>query len=145
MAEIPADRSDPTPEQVLYARVLEIGSYVGLLCLLVTFALYVTGLIPPYIPVDDLPEYWCMSVGDEEGEYLHEAEIPDGWGWVGMLRYGDFLNFIGVAILAGVTVVCYLSIVPSLLRNKDGVYALLALLEAVVLIVAASGVIEIGH
>jgi hypothetical protein len=133
--------TEPTPAQVLYARILEIGMYVGLACLFVTFALYASGLMGPYIPKDDLSQYWTQSVH----EYLEETGIETGWSWVTMLGYGDFLNFVGIAILAGATIVCYLSIVPLLIRSKDYVYALLALLEVAILTVAASGIIEVGH
>jgi hypothetical protein len=132
---------DPSPEQVLYARVLEKGMYIGLLCLFVTFAIYLSGILKPYIPLNDLPQHWPKNVHD----YVTEARIQTGWGWLGMLGYGDFLNFVGVAILAGVTILCYLSIVPTLLRRKDFLYAVLALLEALILTVAASGIIEVGH
>jgi hypothetical protein len=62
-----------------------------------------------------------------------------------MVRYGDFLNFIGIAILAGVTLLCYVSILPLLLRKGDYIYAVLALLEVIVLLGAASGIISAGH
>jgi hypothetical protein len=62
-----------------------------------------------------------------------------------MLMYGDFINFIGVAVLAGVSIFCYLAIVPLLLKNNDKVYAVLALLEVVVLSLAASGLLKVGH
>ena len=45
---------EPSPEQVFYARVLEIGMYVGLGCLLVTFVVYASGVMENYIPLDDL-------------------------------------------------------------------------------------------
>jgi hypothetical protein len=61
------------------------------------------------------------------------------------LGYGDFVNFIGIAILAGITVPCYLSIVPLLLKKKDTTYVILVLLEVIVLCVAASGVINVGQ
>ena len=131
---------EPTPEQLRYAGVLAKGMYAGLACLFVTFALYVLGIMKPYIPLEELPKYWTKSAH----EYLTEARIDTGWSWVGMLRYGDFVNFIGIAGLAGVTVFCYLSIVPLLLRSKDKVYAILVLIEAIVLAVAASGIIEVG-
>jgi len=130
-----------TPEQLRYARVLEIGMLIGLIILLVTFAIYTFGIMKPYIPLEDLPRFWSMNVDD----YLHQANIQNGWAWVGFLAYGDFINFIGVAVLAGVTIVCYLSIVPVLVKNKDGIYAVLAVLEALVLFLAASGVISGGH
>lgn len=131
---------EATPEQVLYAKLLEKGMLVGLIMLFVTFAIYALGIIEPYVPVEKLSSYWGLSVT----EYLQALEIPAGWGWVGMLGYGDFLNFIGVAVLAGITIICYLAIIPTLLKSNDKVYAFLALLEAIVLTVAASGILGSG-
>ena len=131
---------EATPEQILYARLLEKGMYIGLLILLITFGLYAFGVMDPYIPLDKISEYWAMNVND----YLHHADIKAGWAWVGMLKYGDFVNFIGIAILAGVTILCYAAIVPTLLKNKDRVYAVLAILEVIILTVAASGILGVG-
>jgi len=50
-----------------------------------------------------------------------------------------------VAILAGVTILCYLSIIPILLRQRDWVYAVLALFEVLILALAASGILAVGH
>jgi hypothetical protein len=132
---------EPTPEQRRYAQVLEKGMYAGLVCLFVSFTLYVSGIMQPLIPLEELSGYWSHSVH----EYLEETGIEAGWGWVKMLGYGDFINFVGVAFLAGVTVPCYLAIIPLLLRGKDTVYVVLALLEVAVLVVAASGIVGAGH
>ena len=144
MADTP-EKSDvsleASPEQVLYAAILEKGMYVGLLILFITYIIYVFGILDPYIPLSEISKYWSMNVD----QYLHEANVHSGWAWMGMLKYGDFLNFIGVAILAGVTIMCYLRIVPTLLRNNDTVYAVLAILEAVILAAAASGLVAGGH
>ncbi|MBW2060424.1 MAG: DUF1634 domain-containing protein [Deltaproteobacteria bacterium] len=129
------------PEQVRYAGILEKGMYLGLGILLFTFAIYALGIIKPYIPTDEISRYWGLNVHD----YLLQTDIKNGWGWLGMLRYGDFINFIGIAILAGVTIICYLAIVPVLFKNNDRIYAVLALLEAVILSLAASGILAVGH
>jgi len=129
-----------TPEQILYAKILEIGMYFGLLILFITFGLYTLGVMDPYIPLDKISEYWSMNVND----YLHHANIKAGWAWAGMLKYGDFVNFIGIATLAGVTILCYAAIIPTLLKNNDRVYAVLALLEVIILSVAASGILKVG-
>ena len=131
---------EATPEQLLYAKILERGMYFGLLILLITFGLYAFGIMDPYIPLDKISKYWSMNVND----YLHHANIKSGWAWVGMLKYGDFVNFIGIATLAGVTILCYAAIVPTLLKNKDTVYAIIAILEVIVLTVAASGILGAG-
>jgi hypothetical protein len=141
MADRPEAKLEAGPEQVRYASILEKGMYIGLLILFITFVIYAFGLMKPYIPKDKISSCWVMSVHD----YLECTNIRTGWSWVEMLKYGDFLNFIGIAILAGVTIICYLAITPLLLRNKDKVYAVLAILEAAILALAASGILAVGH
>jgi len=41
--------------------------------------------------------------------------------------------------------VCYLAIVPGLMREKDTPYVALALVEVAVLVLAASGILKSGH
>lgn len=136
-----ADKSlQASPEQLIYANLLEKGMFVGLGLVLVTFAIYLLGIVNPYIPVDEIPKYWHLSVE----KYLEAANVHAGWSWLGMLGYGDYLNFVGIAILAGVTILCYLAIVPILWRNDDKMYSILALLEAIILCVAASGILGAG-
>jgi len=130
-----------SPEQLLYAKILEKGMYFGLLILFITFGLYTFGILDPYIPLDKVSEYWSYNVND----YLEHAEIKAGWAWLGMLKYGDFINFIGIAMLAGVTILCYAAIVPTLLKNNDKVYAILAVIEVIILSAAASGILAVGH
>ena len=141
MDEFPETSLQATSEQILYARVLEKGMIIGLLTLVVTFTIYAFGIMKPYIPLNKLSHYWSMDVN----AYLHHADIRNGWAWLSLLSYGDFINFIGVAILAGTTIFCYLAIVPTLVKNRDTIYAVLALLEAIILFLAASGIIAGGH
>jgi len=129
-----------TEEQLAYAKLLDFGMKLGLLALIITFVVYLSGLFAPYIPVNDLPRYWGMSVHD----YLKATGIHTGWSWLGMLGKGDFLNFVGIAFLAGVTILCYLRILPILFRKKDTVYGILAILEVLVLVLAASGILKAG-
>lgn len=136
-------------EQLLYARILETGVYVGLLLLVVTFGLYVFGLVEPAVPLADLPQYWTMNVHDYLNatnlEHLHHEHLITGWSWVTMLGKGDYLNFTGIALLSGVTVACYVGVIPTLLRKRDFVYAVLAVLESLILVLAASGLLNVGH
>jgi len=132
---------DATPEQLRYAEILEKGMFLGLALLLITFVIYATGMLKPYIAVNEISRFWSMNVHD----YLQEAHVEGGWSWVGMLRYGDFINFVGIAILAGVTIFCFLLIIPVLLKNGDKIYAILAFLEVLVLGLAASGLLAVGH
>jgi hypothetical protein len=127
-------------EQLAYARVLNVGMKLGLLSLVVTFAVYLLEILAPHIPVTHLPRYWSMPVK----QYLAATGIHPGWGWVQLLHKGDFLNFIGIAFLAGVTVACYLAILPTFIRKKERIYGWLAVSEVLVLALAASGLLKAG-
>jgi len=130
----------PAEEQLAYARLLDVGMRLGLLLLVVTSAAYLLGLVTPHIPVEDLPRYWSLPVK----EYLAAAGIQAGWGWVYMLHRGDFLNFVGIAFLSGITIACYLALSPIFFRKKDLVFAWLSMVEVLVLALAASGVLTAG-
>jgi len=129
------------PEQILYASILEKGMLIGLFILFITFIIYVFGIMKPYIPLDEISKFWSMNVHD----YLDHAKIKGGWSWLLMLGYGDFINFIGIAILAGVTIICYIVIIPLLARQKDWAFVIFSVIEVLVLSLAASGLLKVGH
>jgi hypothetical protein len=141
--------AEATSEQLLYAKILAVGMYLGLGILMVTFTLYLTGIVEPAVPIDQLPHYWTLPAHEYleaiNHDFLHRDGIVDGWKWVLILNRGDFLNFIGIALLALVTIVCYLGILPTLLRKRDWIYGWIAILEILILALAASGVVAVGH
>ena len=127
-------------EQTAYADILFYGCWVGLALMVATYLVYVSGVITPHIPLEDMPKYWSQPVG----VYLEAGKVPTGWGWVSLLTKGDFLNFLGVVLLAGLSIICYLRVMPSLLRNKDTVMFWIAAVEVLVLLLAASGIVGGG-
>lgn len=129
-----------TEEQLAYAALLDTGMKIGLLMLVISFAIYLSGILTPHVQVNDLPKYWSMPVK----EYLQTTNIHTGWSWLGMLGKGDFLNFLGIAFLSSITIFCYMRIIPILFRKKDSVYGILAIIEVLVLVLAASGVLKSG-
>jgi len=129
-----------TEEQLAYAHLLDRGMKIGLLSLVVTFVVYMTGLLPPHVPVADLPRVWAMPVKG----YLAATGSIAGWGWLRMLDKGDFLNFVAIAFLSGVTIACYLAVLPVFLRKRDRAYAALSVAEVLVLALAASGLLAVG-
>lgn len=130
----------PSPEQTAYADLLFYGCWVGLLIMVLTYAVYMSGLLAPHVPPERMPEYWSAPVSS----YLARAQAPVGWGWVSLLNRGDFINFIGVVLLAGLSILCYLRILPALLRKQDRIFCILAALQVLVLLFAASGIVGGG-
>ena len=134
------EKNKASEEQMAYAGVLNIGMWLGLAVLILTFFVYLSGLLPSFVPIDDLPKYWTMRVHD----YNVALHAPTGWGWVTLAGKGDYLNFVGIAMLSGLTILCYLVILPILVRKKDTPYVVIAIVEVVVLSLAASGIMKVG-
>ena len=129
------------PEQLRYARVLEVGMKVGLLLLVIGFLTYVFGIVPPHVPPDTLPSLWTLSAS----EYLRATGMPHGWGWTGLLHRGDVLPFVGIVVLCGISLVCFAAIIPLLVARRDWTYVGIAVLEICVLVLAASSTLTAAH
>ena len=80
----------------------------------------------------------------ECGEIAEQGHRMAGWSWLHRIGKGDYMNFIGIAILAGLTIFCYLAIIPALARKKDTAYLIIAIAEVLVLALAASGILKGG-
>jgi hypothetical protein len=105
-----------------------------------TYAIYLVGLLPSHVDMSLIPTIWDKSVT----EYLEITQSPQGWGWVALLAKGDFLNYIGLALLALMTILCYLVLLRGYIRQKNWIFAVIAFLEIAVLSIAASGILGSG-
>ena len=119
----------------LYARWLDIATRAGFAISLCAFLVYVGGLLPAFVPLEDLPRYWALPVH----RFIEVTGAPQGWAWLGELGYGDGLNLAAIALLGLVTPACYARLVPALVAERDWPQAALAAGQLVVLLVAASG------
>ncbi|MFH1702343.1 MAG: hypothetical protein ABIB41_02775 [Nitrospirota bacterium] len=134
------DKTKATGEQIAYANILNIGMIIGLAIIVVTFIVYMSGILSSFIPPQEIPKYWTMS----SKNFIHSLGAPTGWDWLAMIGKGDYLNFIGISFLAGLTILCYLTILPILIRKKDTPFIIIAILEVAVLALAASGILKSG-
>ncbi|MBA3008890.1 MAG: DUF1634 domain-containing protein [Proteobacteria bacterium] len=132
--------SRPSKEQVIYANILVIGVWIGLGILFLTYAIYVSGILPSHVDMMLVTQNWDKGVN----EYLAITHSPHGLGWLALMGKGDFLNYLGFAFLALLTIVCYLVLVKGYFAKKDWIYAGIAILEILVLSLAASGLLGGG-
>jgi hypothetical protein len=126
-----------TEAQILYANILNAGMLIGFISLITIFILYISGILSPLIPPEKVESYWTLPLHD----YLEKSGMEVGWAWFGKLQYGDMLNFVPIAFLSLLTIICYLSLIPGLIRKKDTTYTVIAIVEIIVLLVAASGIL----
>ena len=137
-ADPQADRNRyASPEELRYARVLSLGARIGLLALIVVFALYVSGAIPPLVPLATLPEYWKLSAR----EFVALTHHPTGWGWLAQIGFADIATLAPIAFLAGASVLCSLAVLPQFVRRRDALHAVILILQVVVIVLAASNVL----
>ncbi|MEW6215401.1 MAG: hypothetical protein AB1478_09430 [Nitrospirota bacterium] len=134
------DKTKASGEQLAYANFLGKSALTGLGLLVITFVIYISGVLPNVVDINKLQDLWKLRVAD----YIHQANSPTGWQWVGMLNRGDILNYIGVAMLAGITILCYLRIIPIFIRKKDTTYLAISIIEIAILLLAASGILTAG-
>lgn len=136
-----ASQTTQPEEQLRYALWLDRGSRVGVVLLVLGFLAYVSGAMTPHVPLDRLPEVWGLPVAD----YLHATGMPSGWHWVALVQRGDIVNLVGIAVLAGCSMLCLLVLLPLYLRRGDRTYAALCMAEVAVVLLAASGLLTSGH
>lgn len=130
----------PIPEQLAYANLLFVGALAGIVLMIITYFIYIGGVLSPHVDLALITQNWDKGVD----EYLEITKSPHGWGWLSLMNKGDFLNFLGIAMLAVLTLICYLLLIAGYRRRKDWVYFVIAILEVVVLAVAASGILGSG-
>ncbi|MCR5815071.1 MAG: DUF1634 domain-containing protein [Desulfovibrio sp.] len=129
-----------SPAQLHYADTLFYGALFGFVLMLITYTLYVFGVLTPQIPLEELPKLWTQSAA----AYRAAGDIPQGWGWLALVNKGDICNFIGIAFLAALTILCFLQLAVNLARRGQWLMMTIALLEVLVLCLAASGVLVAG-
>lgn len=140
MTDQPTQSLKPMNEQITYANLLFIGAWAGILLMLITYFIYITGIISPHVDIAVIIQNWDKGVD----EYLQITRTPHGWGWLRLLHKADFLNFIGVVLLAVLTIICYLCLIAGYKKRKDRIYLLICLFEIAVLAAAASGILGTG-
>ena len=129
-----------SPAQLRYADTLFYGALLGFVIMLITYALYIFGILTPQIPLDEMPRLWSQSAA----EYRAAGNIPQGWGWLALVGKGDICNFIGIAFLAALTIICFVQLAIGLARQKQWILTVIAVLEVLVLSLAASGILVAG-
>jgi hypothetical protein len=120
-------------EHEAYARWLAWGTRGALVVLIASFFAYAFAVVDPHVPPQELPKLWAFPVD----HYIAQSGAPTGWGWLQLLHRSDYLIYLGVAMLGLVSVICYLRVVPILLKRGEHWRAVIAVAQVLVLLGAA--------
>ena len=126
--------------QLSYATLLVQLVRVNLVAMSVLFLLYATGWVPAAIPIGEVPMYWTLSAST----YATTVGVATGWQWIYSLGDSGVLAFVGTVLFPVTTTIAALAAAALFARDRVTVYSLIALAEAVVLVIAATGVIAGG-
>jgi hypothetical protein len=121
----------------LFARWVRAGTRIALALLVASYVVYVSGLLAPQLPPEQLARLWGLPLG----QYLAASSAPTGWHWLALAGHGDYINYLGIALLASIVPLAYLRSLPVLAQHARA-HALIALLELAVLLAAASGLLH---
>ena len=130
----------PDPVQSRYARWLAWGTRVALACLMAGFLAYVLGLAP-HVPIEKLPAIWQVP----SAQLLRDTGLRPGWHWASLLHRSDMLVLAAIALLSSVSIACVAAVIPLFARRGERVFAAMCVLQIVVLLLAASGLLTTGH
>ena len=135
------DNSHIPVEQQRYATLLGWGAHSGLAILTASFVAYVLGWLPAHVPLEQLPQVWNLPVG----EYLKLTDTPTGWHWLDLIAHGDFASLVGITVLSGCSLICLLAVIPTYARRRDWVFVAICVIAIAVQLLAASGILDVGH
>ena len=126
-------------EQLRYANVLSHGIRIGFVLMIITFVIYIFNIIPPEVPMSEL----VHQLQKPADEYIADAGLPRRWGWVDLLPASDYLNYLGIILLSGLTLFALLTLLPSYIKAKNFTYVVIIGLELFVILMAPSGILNV--
>jgi hypothetical protein len=135
--------TEATPQEALeaqrrYAKWLRWTTRVGVVLLVVTFAIYITGVVPDYVPISRLPSLWGLPAA----EVLRQTHIAPGWhGWASLILHGDMLVLGTLGALICSSILCLAAALPIFWKRGEHALVIISVMQIVVLAIAASGVL----
>ncbi len=127
--------------QLTYATVLSWTSTLGIIFVVAGYLIYVFQLLPAAVSPAEIAMQWHLRAA----EFHKVVPVPSGWDWITQLGRGDVLSYASIVYLSSVTMMCLVVIIPLFLKEKDRIYTMITILQVLVLVFAATGIISGGH
>ncbi len=130
--------------QLAYAATLDIVSHVVIVALALGYIVYLFRILPLDLPIEAVAGNWHLSSATLASKYA----VHNGWSCfsgISPLLHGDAISYASIVILAMATTFCLLTAIVMYLRGRNIMYAVMALLQVLVLSVAASGLLFAGR
>jgi hypothetical protein len=130
--------------QLTYAKTLDYVAHTVIVVMAIGFLIYLMELLPLTVPIETIAGNWHLSAANLQAK----LNLPCGWGCftspAGIL-HGDIVSYISVIFLSLATLVCLASALTVFVSEKKHLYSVIATLQVLVLLVAASGIMSGGR
>jgi hypothetical protein len=145
----------PPVAGVIYGRICYWLVIVGIIIALVGMIIYFVSdgyfdrdcLLDSLWDGHEVEEIWegdCVAAADGDGHAEEEAHIsPHGHWYLKMLSHGDGIAMLGIAICCFAAVIGMWGATIGTIRSGERIYALFALIVAVILTLSAIGIIQL--
>jgi hypothetical protein len=139
------ERPKPPIAGVIYGTICYWIVVVGILIAIVGMSMYFVsgGCLDTDILLDSLWEGKVVEDVWEEASCI--GELPEGHWYLNLdlLSHGDVIAMVGIAIICGAAVVGMWGAFVGTVRSRERLYAVLALIIAVILTLSAIGVVSL--
>lgn len=132
-----ADAPELKRARHVYARVLAMVVPVAFSLTVLTFLLYVSGIVEPVVPLKDVQELWTAGAHSA----LDAAGLEAGFSWMLQWKSADTMCLIALALLASATPVACFAAGIQYLRRREWALGIIALVQMAILGVAMSGLV----
>jgi hypothetical protein len=130
--------------QLAYAKTLDYVSHAVMLAMAAGYIVYMLQLLPLEVPVETIAGNWHLSAS------AMQAKLHPSCGWscfssLTALLHGDAVSYASVIFLALATLICLASAAAVFFSEKKHLFLAITMLQVLVLLVAASGIMTGSH
>lgn len=127
--------------RAIYAGAMNKLSHFGLAAMVILFLIYISGILPG----KKAPEEIVPLLKEPASVFIEKTGLKTGWSWVYDLNYGDTLSFAAIAFIAAVSIFLFVILTPAFFKRKLNIYGWIAVVQFLVFVLAASGLVSGGH
>src|SRR5271169_830935 len=127
-----AEKSKISEDQIRYGSVLNLLLNIGFIFLSIGFVIYVSNVLPNVVPLSKVVENWDLRAN----QYVKNTHTPIGIDWLYFLDHGDIISFAGIGFLALITLLCFISVFPVYVKNRQWILVAIVFVQILVFLFA---------
>ena len=129
--------SAPIIATIIYSRILRILTIIGFVALLISYGLYVFQIIPAY----SSPTKDASLLSKDTQTFIQLTHRHVKWEYIKDISYSDIICQTTLSGIGLIVSICMSIAIVLYLRKRSYTLAILATLQTIILLLAASGIL----